>query len=329
MPIGGPEPPSRGAGKMVVRWLRGALVDNAALKFVALVLSLTVFILVHSDERAVSGGTVKVNYILPEDRVLVSEPVREVSITVEGSRRRLKRFHQTQLEPIDVDVRAMRSGEVFFRPSMIGGLPDGVNLVSITPASVTIELDERSSREVRVEVEPRGKPARGYRVQSIEVKPAVVTVGGAGSRLAEIESIPATGLNLEGRTESFRTDVQLVAPPGIEVQGEPAVTAQVTLGEEQGSQQLDLEVEIVPGPGTAPEQIERFTVEPERVRVVLRGSILAIEEVEVGELKAYVRLFPDDLTRGQPRKAEVRITPGRPGIGYEISPPEVTIRPRP
>ena len=56
-PSGGePRPPRRA---LLRRWLRAAFVDNAALKFVAFVLALTLFILVHGDEDAVIGATVK------------------------------------------------------------------------------------------------------------------------------------------------------------------------------------------------------------------------------------------------------------------------------
>ncbi|HLU64636.1 MAG TPA: CdaR family protein [Kofleriaceae bacterium] len=319
----------RSTGAAVVRWIRGALLDNAALKFVALVLSLTVFILVHSDERAIAGATVRVNYILPEDRVLVSEPVKEVSVTVAGSRRRLKRFHDSELEDIELDLRNMSGGEIFFQPSMIEGLPDGVELVSITPDRVKVELDEREVREIPVSVETVGTPGRGYRVESIDVTPSQVKASGAGSRLAAIDAIPTAALRLEGRTASFRAEVRLALPPGIEVDGEPVVRVRVVLGEEQGSRQLELPVAIQPAQGVAPDQAARFQVEPERVRVVLRGSILAIDAVHEDQLSAYVRLFPDDVSRGGTRKAEVRINPALPGIGYEVSPPDVTLVPRP
>jgi YbbR domain-containing protein len=329
---GPPALPDGGRGSVggaVARLLRGALLDNAALKFVALVLALTVFILVHSDERAVAGARVKVNYILPEDRVLVSQPVQEVSLTVQGSRRRLKRFHEVELENIVIDVRNTRGGEIYFQPSMIQGMPDGVELISITPASVTVELDERASRQVPVAAEPQGRPGRGYKVDSIEVDPAEVTVSGAQSRLAAIESVRTVELRLDGRTQSFGTELPLAPPPGVEVDGSRTVNVRVTLDEEQGSRQIGLPVAIYAAPGVPPDQVARFRVEPERVQIVLRGSILAIDDVREDQLSAYVRLFPDDVSRGETRKAEIRIAPARPGIGYEISPPEVILRPRP
>ena len=324
----GPEE-HRSLGRAVAHWVRGAFVDNAALKFVALVLALTVFILVHSDERAVAGATVKVNYLLPPDRVMVSEPIKEVSITVEGSRRRLKRFHEHKLDEIELDLRNMpEGGEVFIESNMITGLQDGIDLISITPPSVKVELDQRQMKEVPVVVETIGTPGRGYAVKSVTTSPTRVKVSGGSAKVASLESLSTSQVRLDGRTASFRTEARLVPPSGVKVEGGDVVEVEVTLGEEQGARELDLPVAIKPGQGVAPEQVAKFLAEPDRVHVVLRGSILAIDSVSPDQLSAYVTIYPDDVARGPTRKAEVHIPPVRE-VGSEISPPDVTLRPKP
>ena len=326
-----PEGPQgeRSLGRMIAHWVRGAFVDNAPLKFVALVLALTVFILVHSDERAVAGATVKVNYLLPPDRVMVSEPLKEVSITVEGSRRRLKRFHEHKLDEIELDLRNMASGgEVFIESNMITGLPDGIDLISITPPSVKVELDHRQMKEIPVVVESIGTPGRGYAVKSVTTSPTRIKVSGGSAKVASLESLSTSQVRLDGRTASFRTEARLVPPSGVKVEGGDMVEVEVTVGEEQGSRELDLPVSIKPGQGVAPEQVARFVAEPDRVHVVLRGSILSIDSVSPDQLSAYVTIYPDDVARGPTRKAEVHIPPVRE-VGSEISPPDVTLRPKP
>jgi YbbR domain-containing protein len=329
--MGEPDGPQgeRSFWRAVAHWVRGAFVDNAALKFVALVLALTVFILVHSDERAVAGATVKVNYLLPPDRVLVSEPVKEVSITVEGSRRRLKRFHEHKLDEIEIDLRNMTDGgEVFIESNMISGLPDGIDLISITPPSVKVELDQRQVKEVPVVVETIGTPGRGYVVKSVTTSPAKVRVSGGSSRVAGLESITASQVRLDGRSASFRTEARLVPALGVKLVGADMVQVEVVLAEEQGSRELDLPVTIKPGQGVAPDQVAKFVAEPDRVHVVLRGSILAIDSVSPDQLSAYVTIYPDDVARGPTRKAEVHIPPLRE-VGTEITPSEITVKPRP
>jgi hypothetical protein len=327
---GRPDPDAgerRSVGQVIARWVRGAFVDNAPLKFVALVLSLTVFILVQSDERAIAGRTVRVQYIPPEGRVLVSEPIREVSITVEGSRRRLKRFHEAQLEEIEIDLRTMATGgDVYFQSNMIKGLPEGIELVSITPPSVKVELDKRDVKEVPVVVETSGVPARGFTVKSVTASPPRVQVAGAAARLALVETAPTAPVRLDGKDASFKAEARFNLAPGLEAQGIRAIQVEVVLDEQQSSREIDVQVEVKAGQGVTPDQTARFVADPDRVQVVLRGSTLAIEQVRPHELSAYVTLYPDDVARAPTRRAEVHITPARAGIGYEISPPEVTLR---
>lgn len=313
----------------VLRWLRGAALDNVGLKIVSLLVALTVFILVHSDDQAVAGGTVNVNYKLPGDRVLVSDRVDQVRITVKGSRRLIQRFHREDVEDINIDLRNMTKGEVFFQPDMID-LPEGLELVSITPASVPVQFEERAVKEVPVRIDTAGTLERGHRIESMTARPVEVTVSGALSLVAEANAVRTAEIDLTRRSKSFRETVRLAPPPGLEVEGNPVIEVEVTLGEEQGSRELTLPVRIQPGPGVGAEQAARFATQPSQVRVVLRGSVLVLDALRAEHLTAYVRVFPSDLARGATtRTAEVRVEPTLPGIGYEISPADLTLRSTP
>ncbi|HWM84255.1 MAG TPA: CdaR family protein [Kofleriaceae bacterium] len=318
----------RSFSSSLLGWLRGAFVANAALKVVALLLSLTVFVLVHADDQAVAGGTVDVNYSLPEDRVLVSERVDQVRITVKGSRRVIKRFQREEVDAINIDLRNTTKGEVFFQPEMIE-LPEGLELVSITPASMQVVFEQLAVKQAPVAVDTTDSPDRGFKVDSMTARPAQVTIRGAASLVAETRSVRTAEIDLARRSKSFRETVRLAPPPGLVVDGNPVVEVEVVLGEEQGSRELTLPVAIQPGSGVSAEQAARFAAQPAQVRVVLRGSLLVIDEVRAENVTAYVRVSPNDLGGATTRTAAVRVEPALPGIGYEISPAEVTLRPAP
>ncbi|HUS68479.1 MAG TPA: CdaR family protein [Kofleriaceae bacterium] len=322
-----PQPP-RPFGAQVAAWLRGALFDNAALKFVALVLSLTVFILVHSDEEKTAFATVGIIYDEPNDRVMVSNRPEKVRIEVKGTRRRLKRLHDADLDDIHVDLAQVEAGRLPFRPEMVKDLPDGLELVSFDPPNIAVKFEDRVAKQVPVSADTAGSPGRGTKVEAIVVKPAKVTVSGAESRIASLAVIETAPVALEGRSRTFRDRVPLAVPPDVVVDGSLEVEVEVTLGEEQGSRQVQLPVLIEPGRGLAAADTARFSVDPETVQVVLRGSILAIDKVREDELTAQVRLEPGDVSGGKVRKAEVRVTPALQGIGVEVSPVEVTLKPR-
>jgi YbbR domain-containing protein len=314
--------------RAVLHWLKGAFAANAALKFVALVLSLTVFILVHADDQAVAGGTVDVSYKLPKDRVLLSERIDQVRVTVKGSRRRIKRFHREDVDPINIDLSNMTKGEVFFQPEMIG-LPEGLELVSITPASMPVEFEDRAVKVVPVAVDTNGTPARGYKVDAVSVRPSEVRISGAASLVAETRSVRTAELDLAGHSKSFLETVRLAPPGSLDIDGAPMVEVEVTLGEEQGSRELSLPVAVRPGNGVTAEQVAKLAAEPGQVRVVLRGSVLVIDALKPEHIAAFVRVRASALTATGDRTAEVRVEPTLPGIAFEISPAEVSLRPTP
>jgi YbbR domain-containing protein len=312
----------------LVGWLRGAFLANVVLKLLALTLALTVFILVHADDQAVAGGTVDVNYKLPKERVLVSERVDQVRITVKGPPRRIKRFHREDVEPINIDLSNVTKGEIFFQPDMID-LPEGLELVSITPASLPVEFEDRAVKPVPITIDTANAPGRGFKVNSMTARPAQVRVSGAASVVAETRSVRTAEIDLAGRTKSFRETVRLDPPDALVVDGDPVVEVDITLGEEQGSREMSLPIVVRAAPGMTAEQVARFRTDPSQVRVVLRGSVLVVDALSAEHMSANVRVFPNDLTGTAPRMAEVRVEPALPGIGYEISPAEVTLRATP
>ncbi|HKE15583.1 MAG TPA: CdaR family protein [Kofleriaceae bacterium] len=312
----------------LLAWLRGALLDNAPLKFVAMVLALTVFILVHANDQEVAGGTIDVTYLLPEDRVLVSERPDQLRVTVKGSRRVIKRFHREELKAIQIDLRNTTRGEVFFQPDMID-LPDGLELVSISPGSMQVVFEQLAVKSVPIAVDITGAPDRGFRVDSMTPRPSQVTIRGAMSLVAETRAVRTAEIDVARRNKSFRETARLAPPPGLVVDGNPVVEVDVTLAEEQGSRELSLPVAIQPGPGLSAEQAAKISAHPGQVRVILRGSVLVIDELRAENITAYVRVSQSDLSGNTARTAPVRVEPALPGIGYEISPAEVTLRPTP
>ena len=58
--------------------------DELPIKILSMVLAVTLFVLVRNDKDATSGAYVKVIYTMPEDRVLVSDPVSGIKVSVPG-----------------------------------------------------------------------------------------------------------------------------------------------------------------------------------------------------------------------------------------------------
>lgn len=316
---GADEPRRQGFVRQARSWIRRAIFDNGAIKFVSLVLAVTLFILVNTGQDVTIRLDVGVAYTMPEDRVLVSEPIDKVTLGVRGSWRRTRRFDERELERVRVDLRDRGDGIFEFTDTMFR-LPPGLELVSITPRAMRLTFEQVDSRTVPVRVELVGNPAAGFRVDRSEARPLKVIVRGGKSRVDTVDFVETLGVSLAGRKESFKDIVPLAVPQGISIDGSSQVEVLIEMTEE-------LERRVISGVPVAVRSTDparaatgRFSVVPVKVDVVLLGSQAAIEAVLREPLFPYVTVAPDEPGG---RQAEVLL--GASGVGHEILPRVVTV----
>ncbi len=335
-----PAPPRKPKERMTVSgFVRGALMDNLGLKFVAFVLALTVFILVHSDEDAVAGAYVDISYQMPSDRVLVSQRLDQVRITVKGSWRRVKRFDESSVDPIRIDVRNFKTGDFIFKPDMFR-LPPGLEVQSIDPPTMALQFEPLARKQVPVVAATRGHPSRGFGVAQLTARRAgcapeaidcdAVTIEGAEAEVLRTEEVRTEELSLTGRTSSFRERVDLVPPSSnVWVVGKGQVEVAVTVVEELTMRDLgEVPIAIRPGADVDPEVAGNFTTDPIVVGVVLRGGRLAVEQVLPSQVQAFVKVYSADVASKRPRPAPVVFEGVPEGVAVELAPREVTLQTR-
>jgi YbbR domain-containing protein len=309
-----PPPPERGA---VGRWLRGAMFDNLGLKFLSMVLAVTVFLLVNTDKDREITVLVGVSYTLPEDKVLVSDRIDDVRVTLKGSWRRLRKFDPRQVDRINLDLRHVPNGEVSISNDLLH-LPSGLTITSISPRYVHVMFDKRLDKLVEVTPTVNGRPQHGYIVTEIKPLPATVKLRGAEGTLAALTTVHTGDISLEGRTDSFVAETAAVPGEGVEVVGNPRISVQIRIDEELVTRKLPGLTVAIKGDGDP----SRWTVTPAQVDVTLTGALLGIEKAR-NTLVPVVKLSPDP----RPREVEVTVEGLPPGIGVKISPEHAKLAP--
>jgi YbbR domain-containing protein len=309
-----PPPPDRGA---IRRWLHGAMFENIGLKFLSMVLAATVFLLVNTDKDREITARVGISYMLPEDKVLVSERIDEVRITVKGAWRRLRKFDEREVERINLDLRRASSGEIAIASDMIH-LPSGVTVTSISPRFVHVAFDKRVDKIVEIMASVTGRPQHGYVVAEVKPVPATVKLRGAEGMLAALTAIRTREISLEGRTDSFVAETEVAPPEGVEVASNRQVSVQVRLDEELVTRKLPGLTVMARGEGDP----ARWKITPTQVDVTLTGALLDVE-------KARSSLVPVVKITSDPRAREVEVTIEGlpPGIGVKISPEHAKLVP--
>jgi YbbR domain-containing protein len=326
-----PDPLDREPGRRgtLGGWIRGALFDNAGIKLLALILALTVYLLVNTDEHREINARVRVAYVLPPDKALVSERIDEVRVTIRGRWRRIKQFDEREIDRIDIDLTGVTTGEVVITPDMID-LPRGLEITSIHPKVIHVAFEEMATKRVPILPSFGGRPLQGYQVVAprSSVDPPMITVRGAAGVVDELESVRTREIRVDGRSEDFVATVQPLAEEGVELDPEGPVEVQVVIEEELvtrrlGSVPVELRAEIL---GFDP---SRWRVAPAKVDVMLTGPVVTVEEW-MDEGIHVVAIVPPEASA--PRAAgsievPVMVDGAPPGVGVRVSPEKVVVSP--
>jgi YbbR domain-containing protein len=320
-PVQPPQPPEpQGERGLLRRWIHGALFDNVGLKFLSLVLAVTVFLLINTDKDREITVRIGVRYDYPADKVLVSEQLDEVRVTLKGPWRRLRRFDERELNRITLDLRNAPSGEVAITADMIPNLPPGLFVTSITPRTVRVMFDKRVDKLVEVTPGVTGRPQHGYVVAELKTIPPTIRVRGGERLLAALTAIRTTDVSLDSRTESFEQLAELAAPEGVTFDPTQRIAVNVRIEEELVTRKVP---DLVVVPRGDAVDLSKWSITPTHVEVTLTGARLAVEKAK-DTMRPMVKLVAGDA---RSREAEVTIDGLPPGVGVRISPERVKVAP--
>jgi YbbR domain-containing protein len=296
-----------------------AFTDELPLKLLSLVLAITLFVLVRNDKDATSGAYVKVIYTLPEDRVLVSDPVPEVKVSVRGPWTKLQHLDRS-IEPIRVDLTKTHAPDVRIDDDLVK-LPAGVRVASITPSDVHVEFEPRVVREVPVQPILEGQPAEGYRLVKVTAEPDKVRVDGAKSAVDAIERVPTRPLRIADARGPVKGDVALEAPP-VHTRFLESTTVMVRADVQPAMVEKVFEAMPIKVVG-----LTRMdgTVDPPTAKLTLRGPSVLLGDVSDKTVSLKVE---GSLIDGRPPAKYIRslvVSGLPPGVAAEVQPDTIML----
>jgi YbbR domain-containing protein len=203
-----------------------------ALRLLALGIALGIWFNASVEDRLVSSEKVveaNISYNRPRGFIIIN-PVHSVNVRLIGSKKAIR-----QLNPLMVDVQVELSRRQAGATTVTLGsenvlAPDGLQVVSIEPSTIPVDLEREITQ--RLPVIPRlvGKPAAGAKPEEPEVFPNQVLVTGPEPLLARIDSLSTRPISLAGRTVTFEETVPVLTPdPLIQIVQPSQVTVRVPI----------------------------------------------------------------------------------------------------
>jgi YbbR domain-containing protein len=203
----------------VDKWLN----HPTAVKLIALALGILMWAVVHFNPSESSPNNVSslletrvidaVNiqpYGLDErNYVLLGLEPKTVKLKVRGTRSDLLAA-KTNDYRIQVDLRTVGEGKHTL--NLDENLPRGIQLVEMTPATVTVDVEALQIKEFEVNILTEGNPVKGYKVGTPIIKPSNrVHVTLPKNVLAQVERV-GTSISIDGEKETLKNkSVKLTA----------------------------------------------------------------------------------------------------------------------
>jgi YbbR domain-containing protein len=262
------------------------VLNDWPLKVVALVSSVALFSLVHSDQDAQRAISLDVVALLPPPHVrkmLVSDLPTQVKVTIRGSRARVAALQRDDFAAIQMDLRDPSLRSFRFDKKDVD-VPGAVHVVAIDPPEVELSWAVAAERRVPVRARLRGTPDEGHMVKRpVLLEPSTIVIRGPADELKSVDEVFTDDVAVDGVVPGVHERrVQLEALAGhLAYADQGAVSVRLEIVPEVGDRVLrKLELAVV-GEGDA-------RLRPTVVSVALRGPVRSLVEVDASDIVPYV-----------------------------------------
>ncbi len=195
------------------------------LRILALALAVLAWFIISVGQREQIGETTVepfVTYRPPED-FIVLEPPDRVRVRLSGPESRLAGLNPFQVSVV-VELRGRELGRqeiLLTRDNVV--VPGGLEVVSIDPNVLTLQIDREISDLKPIDVQLTGEPAAGAVAQEPTVFPLQALVTGPETKVTALKALTTTPISLDGHAIDFQAQAAVISPDPLIRVVEPSV----------------------------------------------------------------------------------------------------------
>lgn len=294
---------------------------NWSLKLFSLAVAVALFWFVRSENTSSVEVDFRLDLRTASDMMFVREPPQVLHATLRGPGATFRSLDISDLKPVVLNLRAAEPGTLRQAIDIAAiSPPAGMKVVSVRPAEVELSLDRRVERQVPIRPDFPEGPAPGFEILDVQLTPPRAQVVGPAAKMQALESIATRPIDVAGREEDLRVEVDLRPPLSPLKLVDRRVVAFVEIGEEF-MQRSFAEVPVrVKGP------LRPWQVQPAQVTLTVKGPRRALESLGRDALEAMVEL-PELDPPGLLRLEKVVQVVGLPERAQLVAPvPKVTLQ---
>ena len=207
--------------------------------------------------------------------IMVDIPRPTVRLRVSGTKARLDTIDEGQTA-CSIDLSGLPKGthHLPVKPSDVR-LPKGIALDTLLTPTVTVTLVPAVRKTVKVVPMLTGKPAPGYRVTHVDLKPDQLVLRGTADMLADLDAVRTGPIDLEGAAESFKKEVPLNLADAIRVEPSLRIVIAEVKVEERVVTRVMENVPVVGQHTAAP-----FQIHPGTITLTVSGPEIIVDTIE-------------------------------------------------
>jgi YbbR domain-containing protein len=265
---------------------KNIFVNNIGKKIFAIAIAIFIWLVVSLESSVEKNITIDVNYAnLPSGLVITNAPPEELNIVVRGTRSQLSSLSPQSLF-FTIDLAHVSAGVSKFniRTEQIRP-PRGVQVIGISPAEVTVDVDELIRKDIAVEPIV-GPPETGYEiVGKPEAVPSTATVSGPKSIVSDMKFIPTDTISTIRETSKFTIEVPLRSPNRlVKLVGDKTTRVTINIEEKTLEKEFkDLDIKFL--------NFENLNFEPRgllKAEVAFEGPYSLIKNLNSNDIEVYV-----------------------------------------
>ena len=211
------------------------VLNNTGLKLVSLGLSFLLWNLLGGKDEVIRVVTVPVQFVnLAPDLAISTDYQRQVEVTIR-SRRRIA-VEEVQGLSAEIDLQTMVAGnvQISLNERNISNRPLGVEVLSIAPNPLQLELEQIQHKMVEVRPRLEGEPAEGYELVEVLISPQEISISGLEAELDKVSDISTEPVDISGRSSGFDAEVDLDLPnPRVRIDSGSPVVLQLLIEEKR------------------------------------------------------------------------------------------------
>lgn len=190
--------------------MKEILLNNIGLKISAVVIAVFLWLFVTSRGQSEMAIETPLEFInISSGLGIVNSSAKTGVVTIKGQERLMKTLKPSDVR-IYVDLSKAKKGDgVYYINKDDVRLPYSMSVMSITPSSLKVKIDETVEIPLLVRPAVTGTPASGFHIKSVQVEPNTVKVQGLKPEVRKLVYIKTDPLDITGADETVNQELNL------------------------------------------------------------------------------------------------------------------------